>query len=325
MRILLFFLLPLNLFFALPISASQQRTGQDMVYELFAPVITNTLEVGADQLLGLETRQNRALREQYLAQTESSKEQTITAQTSTKNAKITRKRERLQVLGEERAAAKKYFADSANKHKEKQKKITFEILNIEEEAIFEEREFRQKTKAVARDGKTYKEIANELAQLETDPKKNKDRIASLEKNKKEIKDEINQMKKERKEAIETRKKEAKAKIEKEDADKQAKKKNGEKAERTDIIKRFMTSINAIAEHACNRVDAIADKSVAHITKHDSFKDTFVELHAKMINRGLVGVSGFVLMYGMYKLYNKYTSNDYDIYDNDADDDEYDDE
>lgn len=94
-----------------------------------------------------------------------------------------------------------------------------------------------------------------------------------------------------------------------------------------LISKLKTNFLLAAESAGKRLDVIADKTFAHVTKHDSFKDTFVEVHAKMINRGLVGISGAVLLYGMYKLYNKYTSDDYDVYDNDADDDddEYDDE
>lgn len=116
--------------------------------------------------------------------------------------------------------------------------------------------------------------------------------------------------------------EEKAKI----AEKKAKKsKTGIK--KPGLISKFKTNFLLAAESAGKGLDAVADKSVAHITKHDSFKDTFVEVHAKMINRGLVGISGAVLLYGMYKLYNKYTNDDYDVYDNDADDDDndYDDE
>lgn len=93
------------------------------------------------------------------------------------------------------------------------------------------------------------------------------------------------------------------------------------ASKSGLLSKLGASIAFIQTTSGGCADFLANHSFAHITNLDCFKDTFIQAHAKNINRALVATTVVALIYGGYKLYDKYTNADDDEYDNDKDDDE----
>lgn len=85
--------------------------------------------------------------------------------------------------------------------------------------------------------------------------------------------------------------------------------------------KLATAIALAQSTSGNCADFLARYSFAPITDLGCFKDTFIQAHAKNINRALVATTIVGLGFGLYKLYDKYTNADDDEYDNDKDDDD----
>lgn len=107
----------------------------------------------------------------------------------------------------------------------------------------------------------------------------------------------------------------------EDIKKKYKKNAEKKSDKISLFSKLATYLAVIQATAGNSADFLADCSFAHITNLGCFKDTFIQVHAKNINRALVATTLVGIGFGLYKLYDKYTNADDDEYDNDKDDDD----
>ncbi len=88
-------------------------------------------------------------------------------------------------------------------------------------------------------------------------------------------------------------------------------KPGTSESKTRLLSRITAPLTVALTSAGDFADFLAANSFAHITSLDCFKDTFIQAHAKNINRALVVTAAAAVAFVGYKLYKKVRNADGD--------------